>query len=57
MFDKIKKWWFNISHTKCDYCRKPVEYYYEAYLFPHITEYKGHHICLDCILKLRKPNI
>lgn len=51
MKEKIKKWWFKISHVKCDYCKEPVEIYYEAYLFP-IEEYKGNRICEKCIKNL-----
>lgn len=54
MIENLKKWWFRISHIKCDYCKEPVEEYYDAYLFTQIKEYKGNCICLDCIKKL--PN-
>lgn len=54
MIVNLKRWWFRISHIKCDYCKEPVEEYYDAYLFTQIKEYKGHCICLDCIKKL--PN-
>jgi hypothetical protein len=45
---RIKKWWFRITHVKCDYCKEPVETYYEAYLFP-LKKYKGAFICSKCI--------
>lgn len=51
MKNKFKNWWFNISHVKCDYCKKPVELYYDAYLFP-VKEYKGDRICIECIGKI-----
>jgi hypothetical protein len=48
MVKKIKKWWFNLTHYKCDYCNTPIELYYDAYLFS-LKEYKGHKICTTCI--------
>ncbi len=57
MIEKIKKWWFKISHVKCDYCKEPVEIYYDAYLFPIEGEYKGNRICEKCIKKLDQKNI
>ena len=51
--NKIKKWWFRLTHIKCNYCKEPVETYYDAWMFP-IEEYKGERICMDCIKKL--PN-
>lgn len=51
MLKKIRQWWFNISHVKCDYCKKPVDVYYDAYLFP-VKEYKGNRICKECISKI-----
>lgn len=53
MIKKIKEWWFRISHVKCDYCKEPVDYFYDAYAFS-IDEYKGDRICLSCIKKLPK---
>ena len=53
MTEKIKKWWFKISHVKCDYCKEPVAEYYDAYLFT-VPEYKGDRICLKCIEQLSK---
>jgi hypothetical protein len=53
MIEKIKKWWFRITHIKCDYCKEHVEEYYDAFLFS-VNEYEGHRICIDCIKKL--PN-
>jgi len=49
--DNLKKWWFEKTHTKCDYCGEYPDVWYEAYLFP-IPEYKGNHICPKCIKKL-----
>ena len=51
MIKRFKKWWFNFTHVKCDYCKTPIKLYYDAYLFP-IKEYKGHKICIDCIKEL-----
>jgi hypothetical protein len=53
MIEKIKKWWFRITHIKCDYCKEPIEEYYDAFLFP-VKEYKGNCICINCIKKLPK---
>ena len=51
MIDKLKKWWFKITHIKCNYCKQPCEIWYEAYCFP-IREYKGNVICPKCIDEL-----
>ena len=48
MIKKFKKWWFNHTNIKCDYCKKPVDIYYDAYLFP-VKDYKGDKICIECI--------
>jgi hypothetical protein len=51
MIDKLKKWWFKVTHVKCDYCKEPCDVWYEAYLFP-VKEYKGMKICTKCIDEL-----
>ena len=54
MVNKFKKWWFKITHVKCNYCNLPVEQYYDAWMFPIDTkEYKGSKICSCCIKKLK----
>lgn len=52
MLSKIKDWWFRITHVKCDYCKKPVEVYYDAWMFP-VDEYKGPSICMPCVKNIK----
>ena len=57
MFEKLKNFWFNLTHVKCDYCKTPVKEYYDAFSFG-VPEYKGNRICIECIEKLpKKRNI
>jgi len=51
--NKFKKWWFGLTHVKCNYCKEPLEEYYDACLFP-IENWKGNIICKDCIKKESK---
>lgn len=57
MIEKFKNWWFRITHVKCNYCNKPVEVYYEAYLIDIKDQYKADRICINCIKELNKSNI
>lgn len=53
LIEKLKKWWFKVTHMKCDYCLEPCKVWYEAYMFP-IKEYKGVCMCKKCVEDLMK---